>query len=1692
MRKRQSATSGGGRGRRFVFPPLLATDGRIHKGDCDMRMGAIFARGSCRALKWMALVGVVLVLGSGLAAAQVQRPSSVTLSQTGAGELTVTWTPPTGGDTVGAYQYIVKTGAVPTTTEWAAVSTTNLPTPPDTDQTTGQVAANVTKLVITGVDTAGDYRAYVRTASTDATVVYSLHRPSPSLVTVFAAPGAVTINSADTTAGDGMMTLAWNAVTGNSITYQYRVKEGDTDFAANDDSWTGVGSATKVEVRRLKDGTALKNGSTYSYEVRAVAGGVAPGTASTRATLKPVGKPGMPTSLTLDRDTDGETITLQWSAPSSNGGATITRYDYRRHDGSGTWTAWASNGTNTSVVIGNLVADREYTFEVAAVNSSGRGPAATVTTDPRPGSPTTLTNATLVIDAPNPDEGSMVNVTGTLSAEVPANTSTWTSVKAIVNADELTDPAALGRLPVDPRKVAVTPAEDGDFTVTDDDTSNLDPKASTLTFVFPPNGTNSSRRHTITDMFELQTRTHDADAEDEGLRLSVGSGAVTAASWASNPPATHTNMGKSVAYVTVTVAPKDIKIEDDEDQAYELVVKGGTEGKSTTLTVKADPEHVQGSRIMSLSAEADPSPANDYSITSSVTVGPAGNNEPTATLTAPANDGNRVDDTVTVTMASGTASSRYLWAEEEVKIADIHKLPAVTAIAIDANGTKSSPQPTELEEGERREYRLEIAKALTLEDIRVTLKPGGDADAQDLGDIMLLQSIAIDRGETRSGKFSLEAVTNDDVGPETLVLTASVTGDATYGDMPSENTAVTLTIVDNTKKQVEPQPEADRNKAVTDAMTAAGGDDDGLNPGEAFSVDGKALIKANTGYTATYTATSSNTAVATVTVSGDVVTVTPEKAGGPATITVTAIANRAVSSATTIESQTVADRATVSFDVTVTDRKLMVTSLTADPPEIDEGGMSTITATLNRAVTSGDGVVTIGLVVVGTATLDKESITIAMGDTSGSAMLTAGEDADYDDETVTVVASGSGIDGTMQVEIMVMETPLAELTVTVAAAEMTIDEGGSTLITATASRMLEEGETTTVNLTVVGDAELSADSITIGAGEDSDSVTLTSTDDSDHETGETLTVVASGADVEGGNVSIEIAVTDNDDEPVVEPTVSAKDGAAEMIAAEIAKASGGADWMVGGMAAPVDMSTLFNVDEGVTAAYSGMSSDNDVVRGVTSGNTLTLTPMGAGTATITVTASDAASNSVATVTHDAMVVLQTLMVGVTASANAVGEGGSVTLTAKANRAVTADTAVTLTVTGDTAAVSVADSITIPAGSDTGTATLMAVEDDDTADANVTVVATGSGIASPISIAIAVTDNDRTVVAKSQAEVDAVFALAIGGNLLPGDDAATVDMSGLFTIGAGARVEYTAESSNEDSVMASASGSTLTLTPGETGESTISVTATDSGGDVDDTAGVSSIVTVGVLPLEITSVTASATDVAEGGTVEITASANKMVDANVEVMLIRDATSTAGEDDYKLEPSAMITIMAGESMGKVTLKVEDDIETEPAESLTLVARVKDLGDVGTVMITIAASDPKSMFTLSGPADMNLVEGQSYELTVTADPAVQEDTEVPIMRDRAGSDADDADFTAAAVMLKAGDASGTTMLMVTDDGMDDSGHGSPEMLVLYIADGGANQRLSFNIWDAAVPALPVIAQLLLAAFLAIGGYRRYLRR
>ena len=131
-------------------------------------------------------------------------------------------------------------------------------------------------------------------------------------------------------------------------------------------------------------------------------------------------------------------------------------------------------------------------------------------------------------------------------------------------------------------------------------------------------------------------------------------------------------------------------------------------------------------------------------------------------------------------------------------------------------------------------------------------------------------------------------------------------------------------------------------------------------------------------------------------------------------------------------------------------------------------------------------------------------------------------------------------------------------------------------------------------------------------------------------------------------------------------------------------------------------------------------------------------------------------------------------------------------------------------------------------------------------------------------------------------------------------------------------------------------------------------------------------------------------------------------------------------------------------------------------------------------------------LSGPEDMNVAEGMSAMVTATANRAATEDVTVMLMRDREMSSAGDADFMVEPIVIEAGEMMGSTPVMAVEDNMMED----MEELVLYgMAEGMAGEvtgEVKLYLWDAAVPALPVIAQLLLAAFLAVGGYRRYRRR
>ncbi|MCY4574873.1 MAG: fibronectin type III domain-containing protein, partial [Gemmatimonadetes bacterium] len=1304
-----------------------------------MRTGAIFARGSCRALKWMALLGVVFALGAGSAAAQA-KPNKPVLTVEGrsADGVTLKWTVPPGGPAITGFR-------------------TQAGTPPFTDDTPEPVPAP-------GADPLGaEIRTYDLDGATAGTRrsyrVGAIGAGGPTWsdvkhFTTEAPPVAIT--DLAVTTGDQMATLTWGRVTGARY-YEYNFKLGDDsdDFTAAADArnWKRAGGSGTSRVVI----SGLMNGRSYVFGVQAVNNGGST-IAAPLVDGTPSGKPGAPTDLTAEvgtPDTAGKvTVTLDWTAP-DDGGNSIKDYEYEIVD----FRGWRLTGSaNDYFDITGLDEDMAagYTYRVRAVNDNGVGPAASTDGSTEGGGPTTtpaggtagrIKKIYIGSAVPKTIDGVpwMVVTEGAASNTVSV-TVEWT-------ADQLRDiwaavpeggkPAdvtvMLDMMPAPVSNLAwVSPAENeaghDDVTI-----------GAGLMVKIPAKPADGDRRPVESEPSSTSIAfNRDADAENEAFYIEVTNAEAFEAA----------SKKMSELYVINDRDPQGIELErvtkgviyeGGPNQVYKVVAN--PRRVDLDLNVRFDLERVPGETVAS----------EDNTIDKAIgTIPVGGNGQETVTLTLDDNDRNRVDDmlqlfaeVVVYALDSGNYDDDIRRKHVDIDVLDVHKIPPFKVDPTPETVTEGdnitltytidrNPPDTIVLDPETLQYTSE---ALTL----TVMAMDGSSMNDDFRIVAPKVTIEEQRGGgTQTADVEVEIKLDDDLGEEMLVLEATLAAaDTMYGPSdPSdpyssdpvsaqrlkEATTATITIKDATVKQIQPKGETEVKQAVDDAK-AEGGGDEGLNPGESFSVMVSDLFTETTGYTGDYDVSATGSAVKTsISSNGDVMVEAVEV--GMSTVTVTAKASMSMSSLVATR-QTSADSAEVDFDVDVVNKKLMVT-VAADPMTVEEGGTSMITASVEgRAVHADDGTVKIDLTVDGDATLSADSITIAAGDMMGSVTLTATDDDDYDDETVTVTYSGSGIDGQQQ---------------------------------------------------------------------------------------------------------LMISVTDPDE---ATPTVRAKTDAAEKIAAAIAKAAGGAEWMVGGMVAEVEMDGLFDLDEGVTATYQGTSSDADVVKAMTTGNTLMLTPMGAGMATITVTGADNAGGSeAAVVTHDATVILANLTMTVTVEPMTVEEGGMATITAKASRMIAMGDGmvkVNLSVVGD--ATLSAEMIEIKADSDTGTATLTSTDDEmhEPDGETVTLIASGAGIDGNMSFDIMVTDNDAA-------------------------------------------------------------------------------------------------------PMDVT------------------------------------------------------------------------------------------------------------FTLSGPEDMNLPEGKSATLTATASAAVEEDTEIMIMRDgtsTAGAD----DYTAESIMIMAGEATGTTMVMAVEDNEPDSGSGSPEMLTLY---------------------------------------------
>ena len=307
--------------------------------------------------------------------------------------------------------------------------------------------------------------------------------------------------------------------------------------------------------------------------------------------------------------------------------------------------------------------------------------------------------------------------------------------------------------------------------------------------------------------------------------------------------------------------------------------------------------------------------------------------------------------------------------------------------------------------------------------------------------------------------------------------------------------------------------------------------------------------------------------------------------------------------------------------------------------------------------------------------------------------------------------------------------------------------------------------------------------------------------------------------------------------------------------------------------------------------------------------------------------------------------------------------------------------------------------------------------------------------------------------------------------------------------------------DEGILTASTSNSTLTVMAMSGGTTPISVTATVVG----DSAG--------FIPTQTRSNVATVKFDLMVMAHAITAMSDADVQAAADAA-IADAAAESPRNAW--EPGGAMAMVALDKLFDVPMEIDASFLAESSDSddvmaeiygdsvaltpmsagmaeITVTAVNTAEGEAATVMFTamVMAIDPAGItYTLTGPEDMNVAEGMSAMLTVMASDPVPMDTEVMIMRDRAASSADEDDYMAEPIMIAAGGTMGTIMVMAVEDNMAED----MEELVLFAMAGDVEVEgeVTLNLWDAAVPALPIIAQLLLAGILGIGGYRRYLRR
>ena len=549
-------------------------------------------------------------------------------------------------------------------------------------------------------------------------------------VTPSTTPGAPT--SVTAVAGDAQVAVSWSAPPSNGgapITgYTATSSPGGKTC-----TWTAGPLSCTV--------SGLTNGTPYTFTVRAT-NNAGPGAASVPSTaVTPRTAPSSPTSVAAVAGTLSATVA--WTAPASNGGATITAYTVTASPGGAT-CSWSS-GPLTCTVPG-LTSSTAYTFTVTATNNVGTGPASApsnpVTPVPSaPSAPSAVAgipgNAQVAVTwkAPSTDGGAPITAY-TVSASPSGATCSWSSgpltctVSGLTNGTPYTftvkatnsagsGPASVTSPPVTPKAVPgaptgvtvvrgdtqlevtwLTPASDGGAPITGY-TVTASPGGSTCNWAPGPlrcalsgltNGTSYTVTVTATNSAGVgppsAPSTPLIPASVPGPPTSVvgtrGNAQITV-SW--QPPAT--TGGLPITAYKVTASPGGDTCTWSSGPLA-CAITGLTSGTQYTFTVTA--ANAVGPGLPS--APSAPLSTATAPTAPTAPVAVAGNGQVNAIWTAPASDGGLPITAYTVTASPGGATCSWTAGPLNCTLVGLTNGTAYTLTVIATNAVGASPMST--------------------------------------------------------------------------------------------------------------------------------------------------------------------------------------------------------------------------------------------------------------------------------------------------------------------------------------------------------------------------------------------------------------------------------------------------------------------------------------------------------------------------------------------------------------------------------------------------------------------------------------------------------------------------------------------------------------------------------------------------------------------------------------------------------------------------------------------------------------------------------------------------------------------------------------------------------------------------------------------------------------------------------------